>query len=194
MRARIQTTNAKTTCGGARPLRSPHASNECVRQNESRHIGLLRSLGHSAVLRHVHRHHHGASQDHNRQTSAPLDLTTRKIPNETTKMPLQTVLFLFHGNGVITTQEMISTASRKKSEHFKNDLETKLKRSRPMFKMPLSFRIGWPAPRNRFPFSRMQNRPFLASVPPISFSQLQSHRLLSIPHRISTASQFETLF
>ena len=154
--------------------------------------GQQRSLGHPAVLRHVHRNHRCASQDHNRQTSALIHLTTRKFSNTTTKLPIHATLVLAYEtmSYAITCRWIQLYGNRMKSAHVK----TKLKRSRPMFKMPLSLRIGWPAPRNRFPFSRMQNRPFLASVPPISFSQLQSHRLLSIPHRISTASQFETLF
>ena len=57
---------------------------------------MLRSSGHPAVLRHVHRHHHGASQDHNRQTSALIDLTTRKFSNTTTKLPIHATLVLAH--------------------------------------------------------------------------------------------------
>ena len=55
--------------------------------NDTRRIWLPRSPRHPTVLREVHRDDRGASEDHNRQTSAPLELTTRTISNTPSTMP-----------------------------------------------------------------------------------------------------------
>ena len=55
--------------------------------NDTRRIWLPRSPRHPTVLREVHRHDRGASEDHNRQTSAPLELTARTISNTPSTMP-----------------------------------------------------------------------------------------------------------
>ena len=55
--------------------------------NDTRRIWLPRSPRHPTVLREVHRDDRGASEDHNRQTSAPLELTARTISNTPSTMP-----------------------------------------------------------------------------------------------------------